>query len=53
MQVFTASHNISTIVSTSKSKALSSKVEPKTPLKLQISGKEIEEDIDLDKEIED
>ena len=29
-----------------------SEVEPKTQLKLLISGKEIEEDIDLDKEIE-
>ena len=52
IQVFTTSPTISTIVSISKSKALMSIVEPKTQLKLLISGKEIEEDIDLGKEIE-
>lgn len=52
IQVFTTSPTVSTIVSVSKSKVVMLEVEPKTPLKLLINRKEIEEDIDLDKEIE-
>lgn len=51
IQVFTASPTISTIVFASESKAVMSKVEPRTPLKILLTGKEIVEDIDLDKEI--
>ena len=54
ISVFTASPTISTIVSILDSKALSTKaVEPKAlPSSRLLSGKEIEEDIDLDEEIE-
>ena len=52
IQIFTTSPAISTIVSIPKSKAVIPKVEPKPSLKLLITGKEIDEDIDLDKEIE-
>ena len=49
---FTASPSISTIVSIPKVKPIIKEVEQRQPLKLLITGKEIEEDIDLDTEIE-
>ncbi|GLJ40331.1 hypothetical protein SUGI_0829180 [Cryptomeria japonica] len=49
--VITASPTLSTIITTSKDKEVSTKVIQKTPLKLLLTGKAIEEDIDLDKEI--
>ncbi|GLJ52043.1 hypothetical protein SUGI_1106800 [Cryptomeria japonica] len=49
--VITASPTLSTIVTTSKDKEVSTEVIQKTPLKLLLTGKAIEEDIDLDKEI--
>ncbi|GLJ39681.1 hypothetical protein SUGI_0811210 [Cryptomeria japonica] len=49
--VITASPTLSTIVTTSKDKEVSTEVIQKTPLKLMLTGKAIEEDIDLDKEI--
>ncbi|GLJ27649.1 hypothetical protein SUGI_0542560 [Cryptomeria japonica] len=49
--VITASPTLSTIVTTSKDKEVSIEVIQKTPLKLLLTGKAIEEDIDLDKEI--
>ncbi|GLJ22159.1 hypothetical protein SUGI_0416310 [Cryptomeria japonica] len=49
--VITASPTLSTIVTTSKDKVVSTEVIQKTPLKLLLTGKAIEEDIDLDKEI--
>ena len=52
IQVFLASPTILIIVSIPKSKAVLSEVEPKKPLKLLITGKEIDEDIELDSEIE-
>lgn len=51
IQVFFTSPTISTIVSISKSKGVRSKVKPKTPLKKFLTSKEINEDINLDKEI--
>ncbi|GLJ19494.1 hypothetical protein SUGI_0352090 [Cryptomeria japonica] len=42
---------LSTIVTTSKDKEVSTEVIQKTPLKLLLTGKAIEDDIDLDKEI--
>ncbi|GLJ34256.1 hypothetical protein SUGI_0688480 [Cryptomeria japonica] len=49
--VITASPTLSTIITTSKDKVVSIEVIQKTPLKLLLTGKAIEEDIDLDKEI--
>ncbi|GLJ11339.1 hypothetical protein SUGI_0152850 [Cryptomeria japonica] len=49
--VIIASPTLSTIVTTSKDKEVSTEVIQKTPLKLLLTGKAIEEDIDLDKEI--
>ncbi|GLJ28490.1 hypothetical protein SUGI_0560470 [Cryptomeria japonica] len=49
--VITASPTLSTIITTSKDKVVSTEVIQKTPLKLLLTGKAIEEDIDLDKEI--
>ncbi|GLJ36889.1 hypothetical protein SUGI_0745730 [Cryptomeria japonica] len=49
--VITATPTLSTIVTTSKDKEVSTKVIQKTPLKLLLIGKAIEDDIDLDKEI--
>ncbi|GLJ49406.1 hypothetical protein SUGI_1045760 [Cryptomeria japonica] len=49
--VITASPTLSTIVTTSKDKVVSTEVIQKTPLKLLLTGKAIEEDINLDKEI--
>ncbi|GLJ47583.1 hypothetical protein SUGI_1004850 [Cryptomeria japonica] len=49
--VISASPTLSTIVTTSKDKVVSTEVIQKTPLKLLLTGKAIEEDIDLDKEI--
>ncbi|GLJ34623.1 hypothetical protein SUGI_0696410 [Cryptomeria japonica] len=49
--VITASPTLSTIVTTSKDKEVSTEVIQKTPLKLLLTGKAIEDDIDLDKEI--
>ncbi|GLJ48001.1 hypothetical protein SUGI_1013710 [Cryptomeria japonica] len=49
--VITASPTLSTIVTTSKDKEVSTEVIQKTPLKLLLTDKAIEEDIDLDKEI--
>ncbi|GLJ09560.1 hypothetical protein SUGI_0111850 [Cryptomeria japonica] len=49
--VIIASPTLSTIITTSKDKVVSTEVIQKTPLKLLLTGKAIEEDIDLDKEI--
>ncbi|GLJ43451.1 hypothetical protein SUGI_0903380 [Cryptomeria japonica] len=49
--VITATPTLSTIVTTSKDKEVSTEVIQKTPLKLLLTGKAIEDDIDLDKEI--
>ncbi|GLJ23270.1 hypothetical protein SUGI_0440200 [Cryptomeria japonica] len=49
--VISASPTLSTIITTSKDKIVSIEVIQKTPLKLLLTGKAIEEDIDLDKEI--
>ncbi|GLJ24337.1 hypothetical protein SUGI_0464530 [Cryptomeria japonica] len=49
--VITATSTLSTIVTTSKDKEVSTEVIQKTPLKLLLTGKAIEDDIDLDKEI--
>ncbi|GLJ37187.1 hypothetical protein SUGI_0754410 [Cryptomeria japonica] len=49
--IITASPTLSTIITTSKDKVVSTEVIQKTPLKLLLTGKAIEEDIDLDKEI--
>ncbi|GLJ26059.1 hypothetical protein SUGI_0499920 [Cryptomeria japonica] len=49
--VITTSPTLSTIITTSKDKVVSTEVIQKTPLKLLLTGKAIEEDIDLDKEI--
>ncbi|GLJ42621.1 hypothetical protein SUGI_0883280 [Cryptomeria japonica] len=49
--VITASPTLSTIITTSKDKVVSTEVIQKTPLKLLLTGKAIEEDIDLEKEI--
>ncbi|GLJ17652.1 hypothetical protein SUGI_0307510 [Cryptomeria japonica] len=49
--VITATSTLSTIVTTSKDKEVSIEVIQKTPLKLLLTGKAIEDDIDLDKEI--
>ncbi|GLJ48668.1 hypothetical protein SUGI_1026660 [Cryptomeria japonica] len=49
--VISASPTLSTIVTTSKDKVVSTEVIQKTPLKLLLTGKAIKEDIDLDKEI--
>ncbi|GLJ23408.1 hypothetical protein SUGI_0442970 [Cryptomeria japonica] len=49
--VITASPTLSTIVTTSKDKVVSTEVIQKTPLKLLLTGKAIADDIDLDKEI--
>ncbi|GLJ37737.1 hypothetical protein SUGI_0766750 [Cryptomeria japonica] len=49
--VLTATPTLSTIVTTSKDKEVSTEVIQKTPLKLLLIGKAIEDDIDLDKEI--
>ncbi|GLJ54344.1 hypothetical protein SUGI_1166600 [Cryptomeria japonica] len=49
--VITATPTLSTIVTTSKDKEVSIEVIQKTPLKLLLTGKAIEDDIDLDKEI--
>ncbi|GLJ37204.1 hypothetical protein SUGI_0754580 [Cryptomeria japonica] len=49
--VIIATPTLSTIVTTSKDKEVSTKVIQKTPLKLLLTGKAIEDDIDLDKEI--
>ncbi|GLJ11662.1 hypothetical protein SUGI_0173850 [Cryptomeria japonica] len=49
--VITATPTLSTIVTTSKGKEVSTEVIQKTPLKLLLTGKAIEDDIDLDKEI--
>ncbi|GLJ26803.1 hypothetical protein SUGI_0522910 [Cryptomeria japonica] len=49
--VITASPTLSTIVTTSKDKEVSTEVIQKTPLKLLLTGKAIEDDIGLDKEI--
>ena len=47
----TASPASSTIVSVSKEKEVSLANKPKTPLKLLLKGKEMEEDINLNEEI--
>ncbi|GLJ30990.1 hypothetical protein SUGI_0619250 [Cryptomeria japonica] len=49
--VIIATPTLSTIVTTSKDKEVSTEVIQKTPLKLLLTGKAIEDDIDLDKEI--
>ncbi|GLJ41042.1 hypothetical protein SUGI_0849690 [Cryptomeria japonica] len=49
--VITASPTLSTIITISKDKVVSTEVIQKTPLKLLLTDKAIEEDIDLDKEI--
>ncbi|GLJ15942.1 hypothetical protein SUGI_0263460 [Cryptomeria japonica] len=49
--VITATPTLSTIVTTSKGKEVSTEVIQRTPLKLLLTGKAIEDDIDLDKEI--
>ncbi|GLJ49362.1 hypothetical protein SUGI_1044140 [Cryptomeria japonica] len=49
--VITATPTLSTIVTTSKDKEVNTEVIQKTPLKLLLTGKAIEDDIDLDKEI--
>ncbi|GLJ21268.1 hypothetical protein SUGI_0390550 [Cryptomeria japonica] len=49
--VITATPTLSTIVTTSKDKEVSTEVIQKTPLKLLLTDKAIEDDIDLDKEI--
>ncbi|GLJ45832.1 hypothetical protein SUGI_0964580 [Cryptomeria japonica] len=49
--VITDTPTLSTIVTTSKDKEVSTEVIQKTPLKLLLTGKAIEDDIDLDKEI--
>ncbi|GLJ59814.1 hypothetical protein SUGI_1524070 [Cryptomeria japonica] len=49
--VISATPTLSTIVTTSKDKEVSTEVIQKTPLKLLLTGKAIEDDIDLDKEI--
>ncbi|GLJ32529.1 hypothetical protein SUGI_0654540 [Cryptomeria japonica] len=49
--VITATPTLSTIVTTSKDKEVSTEVIQKTPLKILLTGKAIEDDIDLDKEI--
>ncbi|GLJ18179.1 hypothetical protein SUGI_0321240 [Cryptomeria japonica] len=49
--VITATPTLSTIVTTSKDKEVRTEVIQKTPLKLLLTGKAIEDDIDLDKEI--
>ena len=52
ISLFTASPSISTIVSVPKVKPIITEVQQRQPLKLLITSKEIEEDIDLDIEIE-
>ncbi|GLJ20075.1 hypothetical protein SUGI_0364220 [Cryptomeria japonica] len=49
--VIIATPTLSTIVTTSKDKEVSTEVIQKTPLKLLLTSKAIEDDIDLDKEI--
>lgn len=50
-QVLSTSPTSSTIVSVSKTKDVSTEVKQNTPLKFLLTGKVMDEDIDLDKEI--